>query len=332
MMDRKFTAIPSVEDSRDYKATMIIPTLQVFPQTFRLEYHGEIKNQGQIGSCVAHSASYTREIVEEKQSGTYKKFSVGYVYGNRADSDYQGEGMQPREMLKNLQAYGDVLYEDFPYNEEYPIMHSKVIENRDVLAAKAAPYKITSYCRLNDSDEIKSALMQLGPVTICMPVYQPLMLLTKSNAIVPIPGAQEKCLGYHEVTIVGWTVINGQEYWIVLNSWGSDWADGGYFYMPFDYPLVEAWSITDSLLPQKETDPEKHLFYRVQSRAYSLQCWATRTLDCLKKAGFNAVLDKYENRYVVQIAAFTEADKDKATSLLNDLKKVKCTKFTIRYY
>jgi hypothetical protein len=36
--------------------------------------------------------------------------------------------------------------------------------------------------------------------------------------------------GGHAVTIVGWGENqNGQKYWIVRNSWGNDWADGGYF-------------------------------------------------------------------------------------------------------
>jgi len=33
----------------------------------------------------------------------------------------------------------------------------------------------------------------------------------------------------HAVTLVGWGVDGDQKYWIVQNSWGSDWGEVGYF-------------------------------------------------------------------------------------------------------
>ena len=48
--------------------------------------------------------------------------------------------------------------------------------------------------------------------------------------------------GYHAMTIVGWTADN---YWIVLNSWGDTWGKGGFGYIPFSYPIVEAWGVID---------------------------------------------------------------------------------------
>jgi len=33
----------------------------------------------------------------------------------------------------------------------------------------------------------------------------------------------------HALTVVGYNTTGPQPYWIVRNSWGSDWGEGGYF-------------------------------------------------------------------------------------------------------
>ena len=330
-MIRKYLAKPSAKDDRDFAVTMLIPKLEIFPKEFRTSYLGKIKDQGQIGSCVAHSAAYCREMTEYKQSGVSKQFSVGFIYANRLATDLQTEGMVPREMLKALQKYGSVLYDKFPYNESYPVVKKYLTPIKTVLYTDAEPYKISAYAKLDNSDELKSALMQLGPVTICIPVYEAFEELTKSNHIVPTPKKTDKCLGYHENTITGWEVIDGVEYWIDLNSWGSTWGNDGYCNIPFDFPLEEAWSITDNITPQPNVDPSTHIFFKVLSKQYKTKSSAKSLLSKVKLSGYPlAVVNLFNGKYVVQLGAFTENDESLANIAVADInKKLPIGKFVI---
>jgi len=38
-------------------------------------------------------------------------------------------------------------------------------------------------------------------------------------------------LGGHAVKIIGWGAQKGTPYWIVANSWNTDWGLDGYFWM-----------------------------------------------------------------------------------------------------
>jgi C1A family cysteine protease len=56
----------------------------------------------------------------------------------------------------------------------------------------------------------------------------------------PMPLDSEECLGSHSVLIVGYidtpkTLKTTKGCLIVRNSWGTEWGDKGYFYMPYEY-------------------------------------------------------------------------------------------------
>jgi len=305
--------VPSPHDPRDYTITRLVPKLNVFPDEFQIPYNHEIKNQVQINSCVAHSLSYVLEIDQEKKTKNYTKLSPGFVYGMREIGDYEGSGMYPRQALKEIKDFGICSWDVFPYNEEWPYIKTLVDQNKDKIIKDAESRKISAYAQVTTVDDIRSALMQLGPVTICFKICPSFYQINSSNPVFTPPSGTESILGYHEMTITSWKIYNGKPVFVVLNSWGKDWGNGnGYFYLPFSvldtqsYYLVEAWSATDlPIQPQPNPDPVTHKYWRVQCGSFSIKSNADAYQQVLKTKGYNSYIVFINGLFKLQVGAFS---------------------------
>lgn len=67
--------------------------------------------------------------------------------------------------------------------------------------------------------------MTNGPVEGGLTVYEDLILY-KTGVYEHVHG---KLLGQHAIRILGWGVENEIPYWLIANSWNSDWGDNGFF-------------------------------------------------------------------------------------------------------
>jgi cathepsin B len=67
--------------------------------------------------------------------------------------------------------------------------------------------------------------MTHGPVEAAFTVYSDFMNY-KSGVYKHTTGTEE---GGHAVKILGWGVENGEDYWLVANSWSTSWGMDGYF-------------------------------------------------------------------------------------------------------
>ena len=78
-----------------------------------------------------------------------------------------------------------------------------------------------------DVKSIKAALSK-GPVSVTLSFGNDVFRLYKAGII----SASDGCEGApdHAAVIVGWSINkNGVEYYIVKNSFGNSWGEGGYF-------------------------------------------------------------------------------------------------------
>lgn len=86
-------------------------------------------------------------------------------------------------------------------------------------------YGKRSYSVSRHEDQIKTELMKHGPVEAAFTVYED-FLLYKSGVYKHVTG---HAMGGHAVKLMGWGVEDGTNYWLLANSWNTDWGDNGYF-------------------------------------------------------------------------------------------------------
>lgn len=78
-------------------------------------------------------------------------------------------------------------------------------------------------------DKIQTELMENGPLEVAFTVYEDFMSYT-GGVYYHTSG---KSLGGHAIKLMGWGVDSetGMDYWLLANSWNSDWGENGFFRM-----------------------------------------------------------------------------------------------------
>ena len=232
--DRVFSNLVSPYDVRDYR---IATVAREFPETFVLP-EVTVKNQGSVGSCVAHACSSVVEYHNKRQEGTDIVFSTEFIYGYRPAGYYVGEGMYIRNALKTLREVGDCPKSDLSGNHVYDKAMEAVEANLEELKNKAYPHRVSTYAKVTTVEEIKQALMDFGYVVVSMPWHKDYKL---KNGVYTFTSNETS--GYHCVVVYGWD----ERGWLVHNSWGTGWGQKGKFVVPFDFKWTEAWAVTDEV-------------------------------------------------------------------------------------
>jgi hypothetical protein len=208
-------ALISPVDDRDYSVRvqpdMAAPSTWVSP---RIPNIGDQK----VNNCVNWALSYAQEIV------TGRVFSKGYIYGERLETDYQGEGMYPHQAAAAVVRCGNVLLPDWNYEHEVKSAQRKVWDKADVLRPKAGKNKAVQYARLHNMQEVMAARMAGLGVTISVRVES---YKTNARGVFKCTSASK---GNHAMCILDWS-DKFPEPWRVLNSWGTKWGLKGLCYI-----------------------------------------------------------------------------------------------------
>lgn len=203
------------------------------PSSFRLsEGMPEIWDQGQTSSCTAHAASAAYEYELAQQHLPDFMPSRLFLYYNERLAEgttSQDGGATIRDSVKALAKYGTLPENYWPFNES---MREKPTDSDYALAIKNI---ITSYSAVPQAlQSLKTAIFQHHPVIFGFLVYESFESPEVARSgIQPMPAANEQCLGGHAVLCCGWS--DSKQAFLIRNSWGEDWGQSGYFWMPYEY-------------------------------------------------------------------------------------------------
>lgn len=203
------------------------------------EWDSAIEDQGDLGSCQGNAITNAYELqVRHLYPDKFVELSRLFVYYNSRlldNSVMEDEGAYIRDGMKAVQKFGICSEKLWPYD-----IKKFNVKPSDECYADALARTITSYQSLGTIDEVLQALNNNKPVVIGITVYDSFNLVSKSNPIITSPKSNELDTGGgHAMTIVGYDIPKKQ--FLVKNSFGKDWGDNGYAWLPFEYAEREGF-------------------------------------------------------------------------------------------
>jgi C1A family cysteine protease len=263
MSQRVYPLKRQPQDERDYKFTPIKEEKLPDKVDFRSSCP-PVYDQQNLGSCVSNAYIFLYRMLQQAEGKDVKiDYSrLKHYYDERVMEGTVNEdsGATMRTGAKVLKNIGVCLEELCPYIES-----EFTTEPSEEAKADSEKHKILAYKSLSSVYEIKhylakqDALKKPMGVAIGMEVYESMESdAVAQTGIVPLPKYYENMLGGHAVAIVGYDdnfgknnrgkglllcILNklfgcntrNEGYFIVRNSWGCDFGDKGYFYLPYSF-------------------------------------------------------------------------------------------------
>ncbi|HRZ19654.1 MAG TPA: C1 family peptidase [Methanofastidiosum sp.] len=224
---------PDIPDQRDFVFKTPRAFVALPPKIDLRSYCSPVENQSTLGSCTANAIAGALEYAQIKNGlSSYEEISRLFIYYNERmmEGTIQSDaGATLRSGIKSLVKYGACSESLWPYSISKFATKPNCCSYRD-----ATNHKVLEYQRISSLEDMKFCLASDLPFVFGISIYVSFESVeVRQTGIVPMPGIQEKCLGGHAVCAVGYD--DEKEWLIVRNSWGNQWGDKGYFYLPYEY-------------------------------------------------------------------------------------------------
>jgi C1A family cysteine protease len=199
-----------------------------------------IENQGSLGSCTANAGAGLIEYYERRAFGEHLDASRLFLYKvTRNLLHWTGDtGAWLRTTMKSMVLFG------IPPEEYYPYDISKFDEEPSAFCyAFGQNYQSIKYYRLDKANSspsqlltrVKNFLAAGYPSMFGFTVYN----FGNEKGEFAFPGPSDTVQGGHAVMAVGYDdnrkIGKNKGAIKIRNSWGIDWGEGGYGWLPYEY-------------------------------------------------------------------------------------------------
>ncbi len=211
------------------------------------QYCSGVEDQQTTNSCVANAVVGALELLQRKQGHSSHDLSRLFIYYNARrfhSQDVKDQGTFVHFAMASLIAQGVCEERMWPF--------SKVTINDPPTQAcyeNAQHYRGVEFAQIEKGTPLTHILAREIPVVIGVELPRECYVAANQTGVMSIPsngGGGSFQHGRHAMVVVGYDLE--QKAYIVRNSWGEKFANGGYFLMPmklFDSSSMPAqnWAI-----------------------------------------------------------------------------------------
>lgn len=250
-MKEPLTLLKSPRDERDWHYGKIVCAGGELPERVSLRQScGPIRRQGKSGFCHSFAGTALKNLQETQDWGErrYNFSPLGLAKAVKArDGIAYTEGSTLLDVCKALckdGVFDEVFYPFTSYDQEsfkktgklhFPSMAVTAEEEQHI-----PKYYCKNYARVDTLEEVKLSLANQNPVLLGMTCSEEIYSPTEGCIGLPLGTF---LIGGHAVLIIGYDdtkekTIHGRHYKGFLecqNSWGEDWGDKGFFWIPYEY-------------------------------------------------------------------------------------------------
>lgn len=195
-----------------------------------------IYKQGSLGSCTANALCciFYHNLIKFNYSEVFEPSRLFLYYNTRAMKSMVeiDDGGSFREALKALHKYGMCPEKMW----EYDISQFKV-KPPPCTYQFGQKHNYIKYFHVPQLiSQLRQCLIDGYLFAFGLVVYSNFESdIVRKKGLVSLPTEYDVYLGGHAVCAVGYD--DSKQVFIVRNSWGQDWGDKGYFYLPYQYMI-----------------------------------------------------------------------------------------------